>query len=156
MHDFDILDQMMPEPEASSAIRPRHSTASIRCKAISHPCQRWQIEFLFTWIKQRLRIKVIFGESENTLKTQIWIIVSVYALVATIKRRLGLAASLYKIQQVLSITMYENTHKQHAFPATDRGNRHPARKPIESIQRTLGRYWTGLTKTYSSTGRAAN
>jgi IS4 transposase len=58
--------------------------------------QRWQIELFFKWIKQHLRSKVFFGESENAVKTQIWIAVSVYVLVAIIRKRLGLTASLYK------------------------------------------------------------
>ena len=69
--------------------------------------QRWQIELFFKWIKQHLRIKVFFGESENAVKSQIWIAVSVYVLVAIIKKRLGLTASLYEILQILSLTMFE-------------------------------------------------
>jgi hypothetical protein len=69
--------------------------------------QRWQIELFFKWIKQHLRIKVFFGESENAVKTQIWIAVSVYVLVAIIRKRLGLTASLYEILQILSLTMFE-------------------------------------------------
>ena len=69
--------------------------------------QRWQIELFFKWIKQHLRIKVFFGESENAVKSQIWIAVSVYVLVAIIKKRLGLTASLYEMLQILSLTMFE-------------------------------------------------
>ena len=69
--------------------------------------QRWQIELFFKWIKQHLRIKAFFGESENAVKTQIWIAVSVYALVAIIRKRLELTASLYEILQILSLTMFE-------------------------------------------------
>ena len=69
--------------------------------------QRWQIELFFKWIKQHLRIKVFFGESENAVKSQIWIAVSVYVLVAIVKKRLGLTASLYEILQILSLTMFE-------------------------------------------------
>jgi hypothetical protein len=69
--------------------------------------QRWQIELFFKWIKQHLRIKVFFGESENAVKTQIWIAVSVYVLVAIIRKRLGLTASLYEMLQILSLTMFE-------------------------------------------------
>jgi IS4 transposase len=67
---------------------------------------RWQVEF-FKWIKQHLRIKVFFGTSENAVKTQIWIAVSVYVLVAIVKKRLNLSASLYEILQILSLTMFE-------------------------------------------------
>jgi len=69
--------------------------------------QRWQIELFFKWIKQHLRIKVFFGESENAVKTQIWVAVSVYVLVAIVKKRLQLTASLYEILQILSLTMFE-------------------------------------------------
>jgi hypothetical protein len=69
--------------------------------------QRWRIELFFKWIKQHLRIKVFFGESENAVKAQIWIAVSVYVLVAIIRKRLGLTARLYEILQILSLTMFE-------------------------------------------------
>ena len=69
--------------------------------------QRWQIELFFKWIKQHLRIKAFFGTSENAVKSQIWIAVSVYVLVAIVKKRLGLTASLYEILQILSLTMFE-------------------------------------------------
>jgi hypothetical protein len=68
---------------------------------------RWQIELFFKWIKQHLRIKAFFGTSENAVKTQIWIAVSVYVLVAIVKKRLKLTASLYEILQILSLTMFE-------------------------------------------------
>ena len=70
---------------------------------------RWQIELFFKWIKQHLRIKSFYGTSENAVKTQIWIAVSVYVLVAIIKKRLKLEASLHTILQVLSITTFEKT-----------------------------------------------
>jgi uncharacterized protein DUF4372/DDE family transposase len=69
--------------------------------------QRWQIELFFKWIKQHLRIKSFFGTSENAVKTQIWIAVSAYVLVAIVKKRLNLTASLYEILQILSLTMFE-------------------------------------------------
>ena len=68
---------------------------------------RWQIELCFKWIKQRLRIKSFFGTSENAVKSQIWITVSVYILVAIAKKRLHLSASFYEILQILSLTMFE-------------------------------------------------
>jgi hypothetical protein len=68
---------------------------------------RWQIELFFKWIKQHLRIKSFFGTSENAVKSQIWIAVSVYVLVAIMKKRLHLSASLYQILQILSLTMFE-------------------------------------------------
>ena len=68
---------------------------------------RWQVELFFKWIKQHLRIKAFYGTSDNAVKTQIWIAVSVYVLVAIVKKRLQLSASLYKILQILSLTMFE-------------------------------------------------
>jgi len=69
--------------------------------------QRWQVELFFKWIKQHLRIKRFFGTSENAVKTQIWIAVSVYVLVAIIKKRLRLDASLHTLLQILSVTVFE-------------------------------------------------
>ena len=71
--------------------------------------QRWQVELFFKWIKQHLRIKAFYGTSENAVKTQIWIAVSVYVLVAIVRKRLELEASLYQILQVLSLTLFEKT-----------------------------------------------
>jgi hypothetical protein len=68
---------------------------------------RWQVELFFKWIKQHLRIKVFFGTSQNAVKTQIWVAVSVYVLVAIVKKRLSLTASLYEMLQILSLTMFE-------------------------------------------------
>ncbi len=70
---------------------------------------RWQVELFFKWIKQHLRIKAFYGTSENAVKTQIWIAVSVYVLVAIVRKRLGLEASLYQILQILSVTLFEKT-----------------------------------------------
>ena len=70
---------------------------------------RWQIELFFKWIKQHLRIKSFFGTSKNAVKTQIWIAISVYVLVAIIKKRLNIQHSLYAILQVLSVTAFEKT-----------------------------------------------
>lgn len=74
---------------------------------------RWQIEWFFKWIKQHLRIKAFFGTSENAVKTQIWIAVSVYVLVAIVKKRLALSASLYDILQILGLTMFERIPVDH-------------------------------------------
>jgi DDE family transposase/uncharacterized protein DUF4372 len=68
---------------------------------------RWQVELFFKWIKQHLRIKAFFGTSENAVKTQVWIAITVYVLVAIIKKRLGLQASLYTLLQILSLTLFE-------------------------------------------------
>ena len=70
---------------------------------------RWQIELFFKWIKQHLRIKAFYGTSENAVKIQIWIAVSVYVLVAIVRKHLGLEASLYQILQILSVTLFEKT-----------------------------------------------
>lgn len=70
---------------------------------------RWQIELFFKWIKQNLRIKAFYGTTENAVKTQIWIAISVYVLAAIIKKRLKLDASLYTILQILSVTVFERT-----------------------------------------------
>ena len=68
---------------------------------------RWQVELFFKWIKQHLRIKAFFGVNENAVKTQIWIAISVYVLVAIVKKQLNLSASLYTILQILSLTLFE-------------------------------------------------
>lgn len=70
---------------------------------------RWQVELFFRWIKQHLRIKAFFGTSENAVKSQIWIAVSVYVLVAIIRKRLNLSRSLYEILQILSLNLFETT-----------------------------------------------
>jgi len=76
---------------------------------------RWQVELFFKWIKQHLRIKAFYGYSENAVKTQIWIAVSVYVLVAIVKKRLRLEASLHEILQVLSVTLFEQVPILQAF-----------------------------------------
>ena len=92
-------------------VLPVHITSSI-FEGDLYRCQ-WQIELFFKWIKQHLRIKVFFGTSENAVKTQmargqpLWIAVSVYVLVAIVKKRLNLSASLYEMLQILSLTMFE-------------------------------------------------
>ena len=76
---------------------------------------RWQVELFFKWIKQHLRIKAFYGTTENAVKTQIWIAISVYVLVAIIKKRLKLEQSLYSILQILSVTLFEKTSLSQAF-----------------------------------------
>ncbi len=76
---------------------------------------RWQVELFFKWIKQYLRIKAFFGTSENAVKTQIWIAVAVYVLVAITRKRLCLEASLYQILQILSVTLFEKTPILHGL-----------------------------------------
>ena len=76
---------------------------------------RWQVELFFKWIKQHLRIKKFYGTSENAVKSQIWIAVSVYVLVAIVKKRLNLNASLYTLLQIFSLTLFEKMPIQQAF-----------------------------------------
>jgi hypothetical protein len=83
---------------------------------------RWQVELFFKWIKQHLRIKAFYGTSENAVKTQIWIAVSAYVLVAIVRKRLGLEASLYQILQILSLTLFEKTPILRALQASDSEN----------------------------------
>ena len=78
---------------------------------------RWQVELFFKWIKQHLRIKKFYGTSENAVKSQIWIAVSVYVLVAIVKKRLNLDASLYTLLQIFSLTLFEKMPIQQAFAA---------------------------------------
>lgn len=80
---------------------------------------RWQVELFFKWIKQHLRIKVFYGITENAVKTQIWIAVAVYVLVAILRKRLALDATLYEILQVLSVNLFEQTPILQAFENTD-------------------------------------
>jgi len=81
---------------------------------------RWQVELFFKWIKQHLRIKSFFGTSENAVKTQVWIAVSVYLLVAIIKKRLNIEASLYSILQILSLTVFETTPMNQLLTGCDK------------------------------------
>jgi hypothetical protein len=74
---------------------------------------------LFKWIKQHLRIKAFFGTTENAVKAQIWIAVSVYVLVAIVRKRMSLDSSLYQILQILSLTLFEKTPILQALQASD-------------------------------------
>ncbi len=80
---------------------------------------RWQVELFFKWIKQHLRVKSFFGTSENAVKTQIWIAISVYVMVAIIKKRLKIEASLYTILQILSLTLFEKRPLKHVLTFDD-------------------------------------
>jgi len=80
---------------------------------------RWQVELFFKWIKQHLRIKAFYGTSENAVKTQLWIAVSVYLLVAIVKKRLDLPGSLYTLLQVLSVTLFEKIPFSQALQQKD-------------------------------------
>src|SRR6202051_2305104 len=79
------------------------------------PRQSFNRQLFFKWIKQHLRIKAFYGNSENAVKTQIWIAIAVYVLVAIVKKRLALDATLYQILQVLSVTLFEKTPILRAF-----------------------------------------
>src|SRR5205814_72429 len=83
---------------------------------------RWQVELFFKWIKQHLRIKAFYGTSENAVKTQIWIAVSVYVLVAIVRKRLGLEISLHQILQILSVMLFEKTPILQALQPLDSQN----------------------------------
>jgi hypothetical protein len=94
------------EQQLRLAFLTNHFTLPALTIADLYRC-RWQVELFFKWIKQHLRIKAFFGTSENAVKTQIWIAISVYVLVAILKKRLGLELSLYTILQLLSLTLFE-------------------------------------------------
>jgi len=80
---------------------------------------RWQVELFFKWIKQPLRIKSFFGTSENAVKSQIWIAISVYVLIAIIKKRLDIEMDLYTILQILSLTLFEKTPLEQILTGSD-------------------------------------
>jgi hypothetical protein len=88
---------------------------------------RWQVELFFRWIKQHLRIKRFFGTSENAVKTQVWIAVSVYVLIAIIKKRLSLEASLHTLLQILSVNLFEKLELAQALTSSD-----PATDSVDS------------------------
>jgi hypothetical protein len=94
--------------------------------------QRWQVELFFKWIKQHLRIKAFLGTSENAVKTQIWIAVCTYVLIAIMKKRLKLSHSLYEILQILSLTMFETTPINQLLPNPSTHSEPPI-TPIQSV-----------------------
>ena len=87
---------------------------------------RWQVELFFKWIKQHLRIKTFYGTSDNAVKTQVWIAISVYVLVAVVKKELGIERSLYEILQVLSLTLFEKTSLIQALHTENQPHSEPA------------------------------
>jgi hypothetical protein len=105
MHDVHALDMLIPEP---GAIRALYKS-------------RWQVELFFEWIKQHLRIKQFHGASENAVKPQIWIAISVYVLVAIVKKRLDLDASLYTLLQILSVALFEKMPLHQALQLGETG-----------------------------------
>ena len=82
---------------------------------------RWQVELFFKWIKQHLRIKVFYGTSQNAVKTQMWIAITIYVLIAIIKKELGLSASICRILQVASVTVFERVPILQALQNEDPG-----------------------------------
>jgi len=88
--------------------------------------QRWQVELFFRWLKQHLRIKVFYGTSANAVRTQLWVAVCVYALVALLKKRLGSPASLYEILQILSVSGFEKIPVNQLFQALCSQNETPS------------------------------
>ena len=106
---FSCWDQFLCMAFAQLTYREGLTTLSALLITKLYKC-RWQVELFFKWIKQHLRIKKFYGTSENAVKTQIWIAVSVYVLVAIVKKRLKLDHSLYTILQILSIHIFEKTH----------------------------------------------
>ena len=94
--------------------------------------QRWQVELFFKWIKQHLRIKAFLGTSENAVKTQIWIAICTYVLIAIVKKRLKLSHSLYEILQILSLTMFETTPINQLLPNPSTNSDSPM-PPIQGV-----------------------
>src|ERR1022692_4342396 len=86
---------------------------------------RWQVELFFKWIKQHLRIKIFYGTSQNAVKTQIWVAISIYVLIAIVKKRHELEASLFQILQILSITIFEKVPIPQAFGEVDSQEKYP-------------------------------
>jgi hypothetical protein len=103
--NFDASSSTTPRTTSSWCFSPTTSICAQTVCELYH-C-RWQVELFFKWIKQHLRIKAFFGTSENAVKTQVWIAIAVYVLVAVVKKRLNLDASLYTILQILSLTLFE-------------------------------------------------
>ncbi len=108
------------DPERSKRLKFLTNNFTLPARTIADIYrQRWQAELFFKWIKQHLRIKAFYGTSENAVKTQIWIAVSIYVLVAIVRKRLGLEVSLYQILQILSVTLFEKTPILQALQACD-------------------------------------
>jgi hypothetical protein len=111
------------DPERSKRLKFLTNNFTLPARTIADIYrQRWQVELFFKWIKQHLRIKAFYGTSENAVKTQIWIAVSIYVLVAIVRKRLGLEVSLYQILQILSVTLFEKTPISQALQACDSDN----------------------------------
>ena len=87
--------------------------------------ERWNVEVFFKWIKQHLRIKKFYGVSENAVKTQLWIAVTTYVLVAIVKKRMGLEQSLHTLLQIFSLTLFERIPVDQAFQKVPNTTKHP-------------------------------
>ena len=108
------IDLVVPETGKTLVLLSNHFALPATTIAALYKA-RWQVELFFKWIKQHLRIETFYGHSENAVKTQIWIAVSIYVLIAIIKKRLKLEMSLYGLLQVLSLTLFEKTTLQEAL-----------------------------------------
>lgn len=106
------------EKDMSLVFLTNHATLSAKTVADLYQSP-WRIELFFKWIKQHLRIKFFYGTSENAVKTQIWIAITVYVLVAIIKKRMKIEHSLYTILQILSISIFEKMPILQAFTETN-------------------------------------
>ena len=120
--------------DAESELRLKFLTNNFLLPALTiariYKC-RWQVELFFKWIKQHLRIKAFYGTSENAVKTQIWIAVSVYVLVAIVRKRLALDLRFYEILQIFSLALFEKMPILQAFQAPDSGeNLEPNRNQL--------------------------
>ena len=103
---------------------------------------RWQVELFFKWIKQHLRIKSFFGTTENAVKTQLWNAVSVYALVAIVKKRLNLSADLYTILQILSLTLFEKIPLNQLLSKSEHTMENQlSTNQLNLFTQLLGHYW---------------
>ena len=117
------------DPETDKALVFLSNNFDLPAKTIADLYkQRWQVELFFKWIKQNLRIKTFYGTSENAVKTQIWIAVSVYLMVAILKKRLKIEASLYTMLQILSVSVFERTELNQLLAFCNYENRN-ATKP---------------------------
>ncbi len=106
---------------------------------------RWQIELFFKWIKQNLRIKAFFGTSENAVKTQVWIAISTYVLVAIVKRELKIGRSLSDILQILRLTLFEKTPVFQALSVENKTNpENPLPKQKTLFDLSPDSCWVGL------------
>jgi hypothetical protein len=107
-----------PETQKTLVFLTNNFTLPPETVAALYRC-RWQVELFFKWIKQHLRIKAFYGTTENAVKTQIWIAITVYVLVAIVKKKLKLDRSLYTILQILSVAVFEKTPLDRALASTD-------------------------------------